>query len=439
MDENEIRRFFNASNPAKTLDMEDPVDREYYIDFSSVRGGEILKELKRTITLSDGPSCQLFTGHRGCGKSTELLRLKSELEQVGFHTVYFESSEELDIMDVDVSDILLAIARRISESLKSININLEPGYFKKLFAEIGDVLQTPIDLAVGTELSVGIAKITTQTRESPKLRDKLREYLEPRTKNLLESLNEEFLEKAKDRLKQRGKEGLVVIVDNLDRVDPRTMSMGIPQTEYLFINRGTQLRGLECHVVYTIPLELTFSDKIATLVNHTGGGVSSEILPMVSVKLPNNNLYDKGISKLKEMILARAFPNIDRGNRISLISEVFDDSKTLERMCVISGGHIRTLLGILFDCLKMQDPPIQYKSLEKAVTERREGLRRSVKEYEWSLLRQVSLHKKLSREPEYQSLLRRMLVFEYRNGRGHSWFDVNPILLESEENELWMT
>ena len=58
----------------------------------------------------DEPTCELFTGHIGCGKSTELLRLKAELEQEGFHVVYFESSQDLEIGDVDITDIMLAIA-----------------------------------------------------------------------------------------------------------------------------------------------------------------------------------------------------------------------------------------------------------------------------------------------------------------------------------------
>ncbi|HEY9602079.1 MAG TPA: hypothetical protein V6C85_10750 [Allocoleopsis sp.] len=47
------------------LDTGNPEVRKYYMDFSSVRGGNTIWELGRTITrLSpDKPSCQLFTGH----------------------------------------------------------------------------------------------------------------------------------------------------------------------------------------------------------------------------------------------------------------------------------------------------------------------------------------------------------------------------------------
>jgi len=77
----DLKRFYRACNPARTLDYSDPEDRRYYIDFTEVRSGNMIRELMRTITFSDDPTCQLFSGHIGCGKSTELLRLKAELQK----------------------------------------------------------------------------------------------------------------------------------------------------------------------------------------------------------------------------------------------------------------------------------------------------------------------------------------------------------------------
>jgi pantothenate kinase-related protein Tda10 len=78
-----------------------------------VRGGDAIAKLKQKITYfkPNDPTCQLFTGHIGCGKSTELLPLQVELEADGFHVIYFESSEDLEMTDVDIGDVLLAIAR----------------------------------------------------------------------------------------------------------------------------------------------------------------------------------------------------------------------------------------------------------------------------------------------------------------------------------------
>src|SRR3712207_1329236 len=105
-------------------------------------------------------TCELFTGHIGCGKSTELLRLKADLEQEGFHVVYFESSQDLEMGDVDIGDILLAIARRVSESLENLEkVKIgESETLKNLLRGAAKLLQTEIELSA--EASVpGIGKV----------------------------------------------------------------------------------------------------------------------------------------------------------------------------------------------------------------------------------------------------------------------------------------
>jgi hypothetical protein len=430
----DLRKFYQACNPSKTLDLAKAEDRPYYIDFSSVRGGEIIEELGRTITLfsPDEPTCQLFTGHIGCGKSTELLRLKDQLQGQGFHVVYFESSQDLDLADVDISDILLAIARQVSSSLEAINIKLKPGYFANLFTEIKDFLQTPIDLTLGAELSLGIGKLTAQTKDSPKLRSQLRQYLEPRTNGILEAINE-LLERATQELKRRGKNGLVVIVDNLDRVDSSPKPMGRMQPEYLFIDRGEQLRRLKCHVVYTIPLALIFSNESEVLTSRLGGGIDPKVLPMVPVQLKDGSDCLEGMALLRQMVLARAFPDVNPYHRLDFIAEVFDSPETLDKLCRGSGGHVRNLLGLLYSCLQKKNPPISLNCVERVIRERRNKLVLGIKPQEWELLRQVREFKTVRQEPEYQTLLRNMLVFEYRNDDEAPWFDVNPVLAEASE------
>ncbi|HEY9599140.1 MAG TPA: ATP-binding protein, partial [Cyanophyceae cyanobacterium] len=334
-------------------------------------------------------------------------------------------------------DILLSIAGRVSESLEAINIKLSPGYFTRLFKEIADFLQTPIEFSAEAELSLGIGKITAKTKESPKLRRQLREYLEPRTSGILESINQDLIEPAIQQLKQQGKTGLVVIVDNLDRVDIRPLPSGRSLPEYLFIDRGEQLRKLNCHVVYTLPLSLTFSNDCETLKNRLGGGLTPKILPMVPVRLRNGEECDKGMALLREMVMVRAFPGETLARQMELISEVFDQKETLDRMCRISGGHVRNLLGLLFDCLRQDNPPIARNCLESVIRERRDYLTSSITDDEWELLFTVVQQQMVRGDVEYQALLRSMLVFEYRDRDG-TWFGVNPALEEAQKFQAWL-
>lgn len=428
-------KFFNACNPSKTLKIENREDQQYYIDFSSVRGGNVIQRLRRTIiNQPDESTCQLITGHIGCGKSTELFRLKNELERQGFHVVYFESSADLDMADVDVSDILLAITRQVSASLEKVNIRLKPSYFVNLFNEIADFLQTPIQPEFEFSLPLGIGKVTAKTKDSPKLRSQLRQYLEPRTSGILEAINEQVLERAKEDLKGQGYKGLVVIVDNLDRVDISPKASGRSQPEYLFIDRGEQLKKLNCHLVYTIPLVLIFSNELSTLTNRFG--VKPIILPMVTVKNREGSYNSEGMRLLRQMVLARAFPWLDEAERLSRIYEVFDSDKTLDRLCRVSGGHVRNLLVLLYSCLQEDDPPIQQDCLEMVIREYRDDLVSAISDSEWTLLLQVLQQRdNVKGEDEYQILLRSMFLFEYRDMDGR-WFDINPAIAESKKFQL---
>ena len=221
----DIRQFFQATNPARTLDPQKEGDRQIYIDFSEVRGEQIITEIKDLISFyqPNEPTCTLFTGHIGCGKSTELLKLRAELEQEGFFVIYFESTDDLEMADVDIGDVLLAIARRISQSLEDIKLGdakglrgFLKGAAKVLMTEIeveGSAEFMGVGLSGNTEgelsLSAGIGKITARAKTDATLRDRLNQFLGPQKNQLVEAINKELLKPAIAQLKAQGKKGLV--------------------------------------------------------------------------------------------------------------------------------------------------------------------------------------------------------------------------------------
>jgi hypothetical protein len=451
----DLRKFFQATDPGKTLVVANPEDKKLYIDFSSVRGGKIIEELKDNITFfsPDDPTCVLFTGHIGCGKSTELLRLKLELEQEGFHVVYFESSEDLEMADVDIGDVMLAIARRVSQSLDKIVLE-EPSRLKELLQGAVKVLNSEVtgvkfkvpgakilgdsvgDVGITSDkekfsLYLGIGEITTKAKSDATLREKLNQYLGPQKTQLLEAINQELLEPAIASLKQLGKKGLVVIVDNLDRIDNRQKGWGRPQQEYLFVDQGECLTKLHCHLVYTMPLALKFSNDYGNLTQRFSE--EPKVLPMVPVQLTDGSHCEAGMGLLRQMVLARAFPDLDEDQRKDKIPEIFDSAETLDRLCQVSGGHVRDLLRLLNSWIKKgRQLPLSRGTLEEVIRSRRNEMTMPISDDEWELLRKVQQRKKVSGDQGYQTLIRSRLVFEYRDG-GESWFDINPILAEAKE------
>ncbi len=121
-----LAQAYNAVNPDLALH---PGDSRY-VDFSEWRGDEHIRMVARRITRADQAQPvqhlkQLVTGHRGCGKTTELLRLKAHLEEEGYFVVYFNSALELDMNDVDYTDILLTTMYELAREVYTSDLNLK--------------------------------------------------------------------------------------------------------------------------------------------------------------------------------------------------------------------------------------------------------------------------------------------------------------------------
>jgi hypothetical protein len=427
----DLATFQKACSPEGSLNGEQEGER-YYINLSSVRGGKLIEEFKNAIALSSGePTCQLLAAPAGSWKSQELQRLKTELEQEGWHVVYCKARQDLDLADVTILDVLLMFARQVSESLELLGLQLRSNYFARLFNDI-NILQFPVAILADGELSLEIAKLIASTKDNPPLRLQLRLYLEPQTEELLNAINKELLQAATAQLKLLGKRGLVAIVDELENVASRRLPKGRLQPESLFIDQGVHLRNLNCHKVYTIPPKLISSKEYEALKNRLGGGIAPKRLPMVPVRRRDGSDYKEGMDLLKQVILVRAFPDVEPKQRLNLITEVFDTPETLERLCRISGGYVPHLLGLLYKCFWEENPPFSRNSLERVIEEYRIGLSYAVDEHEWKLLRQVQESKQVEINGHYRELLSGMFVYEYYDSLG-TWFETNPVLIETEQ------
>ena len=84
-----VDEAYHACHPEIPLEAGDP----RYVDLTEVRGSFNLVEVfANRIKRTPSPTFhkQLITGHRGCGKSTELKQLKARLEKLGFFVVYID-------------------------------------------------------------------------------------------------------------------------------------------------------------------------------------------------------------------------------------------------------------------------------------------------------------------------------------------------------------
>ncbi|MBD2388772.1 AAA family ATPase [Cylindrospermum sp. FACHB-282] len=425
-----LTNLYNAFNPFEPLPAGDPK----YVDCQDVRGdADIQQELGNRMRLAKTNTYQLYSGHRGAGKSTELLRLKKYLEEREFYVVYFAADEEdIDSEDAQYTDILLACTRRLLKDLREIG-NPKPvvNWLKDRWQELKDLALTEIQLDnVDVEVQIAqFAKLTANLRAVPELRQKIREKVNPHTVTLIQVLNE-FLADVKKRLPE-GRNQLAVIVDNLDRM---VLVKDGERTNYeeVFLDRSEQLKALDCHLIYTVPIAMVYSTRATDLRDIYG---DPQILPMVMVRTQNGEVYEPGINKVKEVIYRRIKPFAPE---LSLETEIFDSPQTLERLCLMSGGHVRNLLLLTQDAIgRTEELPITEKSVKRAITQARDTYRRSVENHQWVLLAEVSRSKRIINDDQYRSLMFNRCLLEYRylddEEEMQRWYDIHPLIQGIQE------
>jgi hypothetical protein len=236
-------------------------------------------------------------------------------------------------------------------------------------------------------------------KSSPSTRQKIQQEVEKHTLSLIEELNK-FIAEAKLSLSQKEYSGIVVIADNLDRIvlvfDQASQRSNHDQ---IFIDRSEQLQRIQCHMIYTVPISMVYSDRAIILEDRFG---LIQSLPMIMTHTPENNEYQPGIDKLKKLIEKR----IKIVSKNLTIHQVFENEEILKKLCLMSGGHVRNLILLIKTALERTlDLPIPNKAAQRAIIEMRNTFRKAINENEWSILAKVYISKEKSNNYDYHKLL----------------------------------
>lgn len=157
------------------------------------------------------------------------------------------------------------------------------------------------------------------------------------------------------------------------------------------------------------------------------------LLPMVATHLRDGSEFTQGMELVRQLVLARAFPELSAQKRLAKVKEIFDTQETLDYLCCISGGHVRDVLRIVNEAIMEEDKlPISRDSIDKVIKIFRNQRRKAIDDKQWELLRRVVKTQTAAGDEGYKMLIRSMFVFEYRDDEG-SWFDVNPLLKDAPE------
>ena len=457
--------LLNEFDPSRPLRDDHPA----YVNCQNVRGdGNIIQRIGKRIALSKGKivhknddgsyktpkdfdistSCHLYAGHRGGGKSTELYRLQKYLENNNCFVIYLNSDEYLDFKNVQYTDILLACTRRIIEELKADPIPLRK-WLEELRKNLEDLGLSEFEIQeLNLELQFLGTKIGMKFKPSPDNREKIRKLLEKNIVGFNEALNE-FIKESYKRLPDDNSK-MVVIVDNLDKIPIEKNPDGRTICDEIFIDNSIQLRNLNCHLIYTVPIDVVYSERAGSFRDCYG---DIEVLPMIRIKDEHNRICDDGIDKVKELIQKRldyTIKNFLQNNRsrylLSIdhtrlpnflsLEDIFDVPKTLERLCLITGGHLREVMFLVQASINRIDQlPITREATERAIATSRNTYKQLINDQHWDLLARIAESKRLVNDEQYRQLLLDRCVLEYREAdeKQKIWHDVHPLIKEIDE------
>lgn len=412
-----------------------------YVDLSAARGSKCLQRLEshlRASAINDDPRCHLaFIGHRGSGKSTELIRMEERLSDT-FFPIHLYVDDRLQ-RDADYPDLFLWLVESIEQHLEKAGIHFPPKHADEVanwFREVTkfETHKTEQSTSLGTEAkaSAGVSffgtglKLIAQLKSaivgSRETRTEMRKEVKKRPEEFITLVNN-FIHAAAAAVVAAGKPGkLLVVQDNLDRLD-RDAAL------QLFQVNGENLKRLDIACVWTPPVGSLLSPfNIGLVFPHFP-------MPMISVRKRDGKTNPAAIAGLIALM----------EKRLSIAS-TFAAPGLVKELILASGGSIREFIRLTADARLNADVDshgrIEKSDIKTAIKDCALQLQNSFypSNVYFPILASIYLHKEFradlgaelstaavdARRHFYHSLIAEEAVFAY-NGDAN-WEDVHPSL-----------
>lgn len=404
-----------------------PIDEknEFYTDFSGFRKGfnekKIFKYLNIKPTTKEcnkiSQTLKLFlSGHRGTGKTTELLKLKNEIDETTcFFSVFCDlSDEELDVNNIDFIDIIILILEKLTKTLddKKIDIpkaNIEPFYdwYEQRITEINN--QTDESASIEVEGKAGIdlfslfslvSKTKGKLSGSNSTKETIRKVFKNKFSDFSLKFNEFILDIKGYLLKNEISKDLLFIIDGFEKIG------SLEDRKKILIDNSNKFVEIKANMIITLPIEL-FSEvsRLKEFASHIS-------FPLIS--LDNNSK-----ERFKEFIYKR------------IEKSLFDSEQTVEKIIYYGAGSPRETLKIILEAyVQAEGEIIDLKSVQDAQKSISEELMKYLDEKEISLLKQVYTKTKIPFSDELAKLLIKKVLLDYEDGLER---EINPILLDNQD------
>jgi len=376
---------------------------EYYIE----RKEEQVSLLKDTLLFSDQPAKLLLTGHRGCGKTTELLNVFRQLEPTHF-PIWISALDILEITDIKVEELLLAMSIKLYQAASEAGLQLSKDLLRDLVKWFAEVTRIEFkEVGTEAEFEAGVkayfVNVLSKLRVEAATRVEVRERARRQLSELIDKMNALISE-----VETRSGRRVLLGVDDLDKPD-------LALVQALFKGHSYSLAAPECKIVYTVPLPLIYTTGFPGLARFFALG--DAIVVPVTRLVHRDGRRDKDAFDLFRQVVAERVP-------LSLFL-----TDTLDTLIWASGGDLRQFVDLVrYCCLKAAGGAshvIDNDLAALALTWMRNRLRRQISSDDFDTFRSIQRTSQLAPQ-ERARYLDQLTVFEYLNDE--LWYDIHPLL-----------
>ena len=402
----------------------------YVRDIHGKNSGDPVQELADQVDFTEGAGAYLFTGNRGTGKTTELLRLSQQLQDKGCTVFYADMSEYLNLTaSVEISDFLITIFGALSEKV-SDRYHSTPGD-RGFFDRMSDFLSQEVKLE-GLSLAVDGVELKAALLQDPTFKQQLQKGTRGHVARLVKEAQKFALEVATFVRERENDENrkIVFIVDSVERLrgvgDTKDVNEVFKSAETIFSSHADKLKFSGINVVYTVPPYLSaLAGGLGAY--YSGGRIYT--LPSVHIydACPPDNAEpqpsDTGVNAMLE-VLTRRYPQW----------QTFLREEDVRRLACSSGGDLRDFFRMLQQCVIKSLHPQHLPLPESVIKSAEDAVRNDMlplAQDDREKLRQISRYHKpelesLDKLPDFARLLQGKYVLNYRNGQ--DWYDIHPLL-----------
>lgn len=379
----------------RTLQLDEPLDGSNdprWVDTEEARGEYSLRSLYRALGVeaTDRPSTRrlrtppdrgyyLFCGHRGCGKSTELRRIRNDLHAPDVYYVAFaDAARDLDPNNLRYQDVLLHLAATLTKLLEDDEVAIDDVHLERLRSwfdqrvqEQAEIEELTRQVKAGGQFGTGLpylgkllAAISTAFKTNATHKEVLRRTLKNYFSDFADAFNH-LIAAAEGALRQADKGSRILfMIDGTDRLSEE-------DAHAFFITDVHQLQQVHALFIYCAPIHLIY-EAVAIQQNF---GVFR--LPMLKIRNAGDSANEAGRRAMQDLLFRRAAP------------ELFDNG-VADYLIEHSGGHPRDLLRLLQQTFQYAEHDrFDNAAAQRAVRETASMFRRILEPGDYRLLAEI--------------------------------------------------